>query len=104
MPTLDAALAALERLAPLAAAGDWDNVGLLLRGTRPVRRIGLCIDLTEPVLDELEAADVDLVVSYHPPIFRGLKRITGESGLERSVLRLVRAAAWPTGWRARWGP
>ena len=91
MASLHAALAALERIAPLAAAGDWDNVGLLLSGTRPVQRVGLCIDLTEPVLDELEAADVDLIVSYHPPIFRGLKRITGASGLERSVLRLVRA-------------
>lgn len=90
-PGLDAALAAFEAIAPLGAAGGWDNVGLLLEGTRPVRRIGVCIDLTEAVLAELEAADVDLVYAYHPLIFKGLRRITGATGIERVVLRLVRA-------------
>lgn len=86
-PRLAEALAALEALAPLALAAPWDNTGLLLRGRRPVRRMGLTIDLTEAVLDELIAADVDLVVAYHPPIFTGLKRIVGESAAERLILR-----------------
>lgn len=90
-PALAAVLTAFESLAPLRAAGSWDNVGLLLEGTRPVRRVGLCIDLTEPVLDELEAAEVDLVYAYHPLIFKGLKRIGSTTGIERTVLRLVRA-------------
>lgn len=90
-PELRTVLAAFESLAPLRAAGSWDNVGLLLEGTRPVRRVGLCIDLTEPVLDELEAAEVDLVYAYHPLIFKGLQRITSSTGIERSVLRLIRA-------------
>jgi dinuclear metal center YbgI/SA1388 family protein len=91
MTPLSTVLCALEGLAPLAGAGAWDNVGLLLRGTRSVSKIGLCIDLTAVVLDELEAADVDLVVAYHPLIFKGLKRITGDSAIERSVLRLIRS-------------
>lgn len=90
MPSIDAVARTLNDLAPLRLAGSWDNVGLLLRGTREVRRVGVCIDLTEPVLSELLAAGVDLVVSYHPPIFRGLKRLTGATGLERVLLRLIR--------------
>ncbi len=91
MASLPNTLQALERLAPLSLAGDWDNVGLLLAGTRPVAHIGVCIDLTEGVLDELETAGADLICAYHPPLFRGLKRLTGETGLERVLLRLLRA-------------
>ena len=86
--------AALDALSPLRLAGGWDNVGLLVAGNRrPIARLGLCIDLTEPVLDELLSADVDVVVSYHPPIFKGLKRLTEQVALERVVLRLVRSGA-----------
>ncbi len=88
--TLAQVLAALEGLAPLRLAGSWDNVGLLLEGDRPVRRLGLTIDLTEAVVDELLAADVDLVVAYHPPIFRGVQRLTRAEPRDRSLLRLIR--------------
>jgi dinuclear metal center YbgI/SA1388 family protein len=81
----------LERIAPRALAAEWDNVGLLIEGTRPVRRIGLCVDLTEAVWEELRGADVDLVVAYHPPIFAGLKRMTERSPTSRVVLSVVRS-------------
>lgn len=88
---LDRVVEALEGLAPLRLAASWDNVGLLVRGDRGVARVGLCIDLTEPVLDELERADCDLIVAYHPAIFKGLKRLAGRSPAERVVGRLLRA-------------
>lgn len=74
--------AALEAVAPLSLAAAWDNVGLLIEGRRPVRRVLLTIDLTEAVLDE---ADVDLIVAYHPPIFSGLTRITSSTPTGRIV-------------------
>ncbi len=91
MFALAALLEALQAIAPLDDAGSWDNVGLLVAGQRPISTVGLCIDLTEPVLDELEAAGVDLVLAYHPPIFKGIQRLTGATGIERVTLRLVRA-------------
>ena len=33
-------------------------------------------DLTEDVLEECVEKKADLIVSYHPPIFRPLKRLT----------------------------
>lgn len=88
---LDELLATLEALSPLRLAGSWDNVGLLLEGTREPRRLGLCIDLTSPVLDELLAAEVDLVIAYHPPIFGGLRRLVEAHPRDRTLLRAIRA-------------
>lgn len=88
---LEPALAALAALAPLRLAGDWDNVGLLVEGVRPVRRIGLCIDLTEAVWAELAAADVDLVVAYHPPLFGKLTALTAATPRTRVLLAVIRA-------------
>ncbi len=90
----------LERIAPLAYAEDWDNVGLLLEplGDRraeneavSVRRALVTIDLTEAVLDEALARDVDLIVAYHPPVFRPLKRLGTRGSAERALQRLARA-------------
>jgi len=89
--SVDCMVAALEAIAPTRAAAKWDNVGLLLRGDRPVRRIGVCIDLTAPVWRELSSANVDAIVAYHPPIFRGLKRLTGASPRERTLLAALRS-------------
>lgn len=88
---LRAAIEVLEAMAPPTLAGDWDNVGLLLEGTRPLRRVFLAIDLTEPVLAEALEHDADLILAYHPPIFRGLKRITAGTPAGRVLLGCARA-------------
>jgi len=57
-------------------AEDWDNVGLLIgRRSRMVRRLMICLDLTEPVLREAFARRAQMILAYHPPIFDPLKRI-----------------------------
>lgn len=86
-------VAALERIAPPALAGDWDNVGLLVdvTRTRAVRRCLLTIDLTEDVLDEAIEGKHELIVAYHPPIFAPLPRLRSSVPKERIVLRAVRA-------------
>ncbi len=67
----------LERLAPPELAAEWDNVGLLIgSGDSPCRRVMLCIDLTPDVLAEARRSRCQLVVAYHPPIFKPLSRLT----------------------------
>ena len=36
-------------------------------------------DLTEEVMDEAEKLNVNFILSYHPPVFRPLKRITSKA-------------------------
>jgi len=67
---------AMERIAPTAAAADWDNVGLLVGcGDWPLHRVLLTIDTTPAVLDEAVRGRCDAVLSYHPLIFRAVKRL-----------------------------
>jgi dinuclear metal center YbgI/SA1388 family protein len=71
---------AMERIAPTDLAASWDNVGLLVGERRKtVRRVMLCIDLTAAVLDEALAARAELVLAYHPPIFKPVSRITADA-------------------------
>ena len=67
---------AMERIAPTWAAADWDNVGLLVGDrTWPARRVLLSIDMTAVVLDEATRGKFDVILAYHPPIFRAVKRL-----------------------------
>ena len=71
----------LESFAPTSLAGSWDNVGLLIEpsGQKIVKKLILTNDLTEAVMQESLNAQVDMIISYHPPIFRPLKKITSKS-------------------------
>ena len=68
---------ALETIAPLAYAEDWDNVGLLAGDAEaPLTRALLCIDCTREVVAEAENTKCEAIVAYHPPIFRPVSRVT----------------------------
>jgi dinuclear metal center YbgI/SA1388 family protein len=68
---------ALEAIAPLAHAEEWDNVGLLAGDPdAPLARALLCIDCTREVVLEAEKAACDAIVAYHPPLFRPVTRVT----------------------------
>lgn len=88
-------VALLTRIAPLDLAEDWDNVGLLVEpshaATRTITRAFLCIDLSESVLDEAVEHGAQLVIAYHPPLFRGLKRLRASSTEERVAVRALEA-------------
>lgn len=81
----------LEQLAPLSLAESWDNVGLLVEPSkpRPIKTILLTNDLTMPVMDEAEAIGCDLIISYHPPLFRPVKRLVQKDWKQRLAVRAV---------------
>lgn len=93
-PTLEDVLDILHEIAPLELAADWDNVGVLLRphaDAAVVNKCMLTIDLTEAVIEEAKAFGADLVVSYHPPIFKGLQQLDALDATQRRVLAAVAA-------------
>ncbi len=81
----------LEELAPLAHAEDFDNVGLLVGNDRAeVTGVLVTLDTLETVIDEAIATDCNLVVSFHPIIFGGLKKLTGRTYVERTVIKAIK--------------
>ena len=70
---------------------DYDNSGFLLgNGETEFRGALVALDLTEAVLDETHNGQLfNLIVTHHPFIFNGLKRITDADATGRMVLRLV---------------
>ncbi|MBD0832382.1 Nif3-like dinuclear metal center hexameric protein [Aestuariibaculum sediminum] len=81
----------LESLAPLAYAEDFDNVGLLV-GDKNAKVTGVLVtlDTLETVVDEAITNDCNLIVTFHPIIFKGLKKITGKTYVERVVLKAIK--------------
>ncbi|XP_067650696.1 NIF3-like protein 1 [Haliotis asinina] len=81
----------LNEFANTSLAESWDNVGLLTEPSAPhsVRTILLTNDLTVPVLDEAIEKNADMILSYHPPIFSPLKRLTQKSWKEKLIVKCL---------------
>ena len=71
---------------------DYDNAGFLLGdGEAEYRGALIALDLTEEVADESSRYDLNLIVTHHPFIFRGVKRITDSDTLGRLIMKLIRS-------------
>ena len=80
----------LEKLAPLPYAENFDNVGLLVGDTdADVKGVLITLDTLESVVDEAIAIGSNLIISFHPIIFSGLKSLTGKSYVERVVMKAL---------------
>ncbi|GAA5912330.1 hypothetical protein JCM6882_002562 [Rhodosporidiobolus microsporus] len=100
MSTLTHLSEAVQRLTPLALAErSWDNVGVMVEAPEPrddrlqkgdKRRVVLCIDMTTAVSTAaLSSPTTTSILTYHPPIFSGLKSLTLSNPLQSSLLRCV---------------
>lgn len=82
-----------ERTRPETAAA-WDPVGLQIGDPRAaVARVGVCHEITEPVVTAVEREPVDLLITYHPLLFSGINRIVAGRSPAARALRLIRAGA-----------
>ena len=69
----------LEQLCSPAFAESWDNVGLLAgRKEKEVQKICIAVDAVESVIEEAVRKGADMLLTHHPLIFSGMKRITND--------------------------
>ncbi len=81
----------LEELSPLAYSESFDNTGLLVGdANETVSGILVTLDTLENVVDEAIKNKCNLIVSFHPIIFSGLKKITGKTYVERVVQKAIK--------------
>lgn len=84
-------IALLEELAPLAYSEDFDNTGLLVGDNEAtVSGILVTLDTLEQVVEEAIAKNCNLIVSFHPIIFSGLKKLTGKTYVARVVEKAIK--------------
>lgn len=92
--TLQDILTALRAMAPETLALPGDPVGLLVgsEDTRPIAKIGICLDATPDACAQASKAGVGLVVCHHPLIYHPLKRLDAQADpIARAALTLAKA-------------
>ncbi len=64
----------LDKLSPFSLQEEWDNSGVLLGDFETVvQRVFLSLDIDSDLVDSMEKNS--LIITHHPLIFRGLKKI-----------------------------
>jgi len=81
----------IENWAPIENAESFDNVGLLVGDPSiNVNKALITIDTLENVIDEAIENKCDLIISFHPIIFIGLKNLTEKTYIERVVRKAIK--------------
>ncbi|MHB1177628.1 MAG: Nif3-like dinuclear metal center hexameric protein [Daejeonella sp.] len=81
----------LETIAPLAYQEDYDNSGLIIGSPdQNVSGALISLDCTEAVVDEAIENGLNLIISHHPIVFKGLKKFNGKRYVERVVMKAIK--------------
>ena len=88
----------LERLIELfndiadpGLCSDWDNSGLIAGDEeKEIRRVLCALDATDEVIDEAVELKADLILTHHPLIFRGIKKVNNRDFTGRRIMKLVK--------------
>ncbi len=81
----------IEKFAPRQYQEAYDNSGLLIGSPEmTISSALLTLDVTEAVIDEAREKGCNLIISHHPIIFGGLKKINGKNYVERTVIKAIK--------------
>lgn len=83
---------AIEAVAPVLLQEDYDNAGLQCGNPNAeVTKVLCCMDVTERIIDEAKKKGCQMIVSHHPLLFRGIKKINAEGDyISRCVYRAIK--------------
>jgi len=84
-------IAVLEQFAPLPYQESYDNSGLQTGDpSQEITGILVSFDITEAVLEEAIARGCNMIVAHHPLIFSGIKKLTGQNYVARTVQKAIK--------------
>ena len=82
----------MEELAPRELALDYDNVGLIIGDrNQEVHKVLVALEITDEIINRIAEEHIDLVISHHPLIFKGVKSILEEDVIGRKLIRLIKS-------------
>ena len=80
----------LSRWAPTEQAEDFDNVGLIIGDINyDLTGVLISLDTTEEIIHEALEKNCNLIISFHPIIFSGIKKITPNSYVEKIIIKAI---------------
>src|SRR5699024_10883740 len=80
----------LEAWAPKSLVYDWDNVCLQVGSKSTVTKgVLVTLDVTEAVVYEAIANDINVIIAHHPMIFRPLKTIDFDTFKGKVIKKLI---------------
>jgi len=81
----------LEQLAPLTYQEEYDNSGLIIGDfNMEVKGVLITLDCNDKVLDEAINKKCNLLITHHPIIFKGLKKINNDSLTDKLVIKAIK--------------
>ncbi len=81
----------LENWSPLESAEEFDNVGLLVGNAEAIiNKAIITIDTTEEVIEEAIGNNCNLIITFHPIIFNGIKKFNNKSYVDRVVSKAIK--------------
>lgn len=81
----------LERFAPIGTAEEWDNPGYCIGSPdQEIRGVMVAFDCTPEVVEEAASSGCDMIVTHHPLIFQGLKKINSGDPVGKAVEAAIR--------------
>ena len=82
----------IEDFAPLSIQEGWDNSGLCVGSPEDeVSSVLVALDCTPSLVDEAVACGADMIVTHHPLIFSGLKKVSPDDLVGAAVIKAVKA-------------
>ena len=82
----------IEAFAPLSIQESWDNSGLCIGSPESeVTSVLLGLDCTPELVDEAIACGADMIITHHPLIFSGLKKISPDDMIGETVMKAIAA-------------
>ncbi len=81
----------IEQYAPLNLQEKWDNAGLIIdNNNAPITGALICLNITETTINEAINKNCNIIISHHPIIFEGLKKIGSSTYIERCVQTAIK--------------
>ena len=81
----------LEEFAPTSLQENYDNSGLILGNKNDeVEGALICLDVTEEILDEAIQRNYGMIISHHPLIFKGIKKLNSKNLVERIIVKAIK--------------
>jgi len=77
---------------PKSLSCEWDNDGIMCISDeeREVKKVLVCLDVTEKAAEYAIGNGYDTIISHHPLVFKPLKGIDPENNVSRKLIKLIK--------------